>query len=462
MNGRASRRGHGPAKTGRINPDHRGAQLFVVKRLSATLRFWRETLHQDSLSNMRWLALEKVFRLGINFFVLGQVARHLGPESFGHLSFGLYLLAIVQPLASLGLDQFTVADLVREPGRTRALLAHVMRLRLLASLGAAMLFAGVGLWTAESGPEQALILALTAGVLTLPLDSANLWYQAALLGKKQITFQLLGLAVFATLKLSLNAPLFWFGIAFVGEAAFTNLLLWVWLRQHVPVVQGAGVPPHWTREALRVSAPLVVSTLLGALYFRADQFLVDSLLGAAALGVYAAAFRMFEVMLSIGFIFGNSLYPKVVSSRGDAPLYRQRMLGCYQLMLLPPFVFIVFVALFGDVVIGAVFGPQYTAASGALLVLACSGIFHYMSHVRAQWMTLERLNRFHIPNSLIGMAVNFSVGWALIPHYGLIGAALGNTVGVIAKEYLTSWLFPALRPAAVLQTRALLFRREGA
>jgi O-antigen/teichoic acid export membrane protein len=65
------------------------------------------------LDNMGWLTVDKFVRMGVGIVIAIWVARHLGPEMFGALSFALAFVGLVGPLATLGLKQIVVRDLVK-------------------------------------------------------------------------------------------------------------------------------------------------------------------------------------------------------------------------------------------------------------------------------------------------------------------------------------------------------------
>ena len=76
---------------------------------------------QRVVSNTGWLLGDRIFRIAVGLLVGIWVARYLGAEQFGLIAYATAIVTLVTPLASLGLDNIVVRDLVRrqhDPGLT--------------------------------------------------------------------------------------------------------------------------------------------------------------------------------------------------------------------------------------------------------------------------------------------------------------------------------------------------------
>ena len=72
--------------------------------------------------NTSWLFGEKILRMIVALFVGVWVARYLGPEKFGLLSYAQSFVALFAVVASLGLDSLVVRELVKDESRAETLL----------------------------------------------------------------------------------------------------------------------------------------------------------------------------------------------------------------------------------------------------------------------------------------------------------------------------------------------------
>src|SRR6185295_5475356 len=76
--------------------------------------------------------------------------------------------------------------------------------------------------------------------------------------------------------------------------------------------------PHSPLALLREAAPLALSGIFIALYFRIDSVVLRSLQGDRAVGLYAGAYRMFEAFVMLAMTFRSVLFP-VMSRAADGP-----------------------------------------------------------------------------------------------------------------------------------------------
>jgi hypothetical protein len=83
------------------------------------------------VSNTGWLFSDRILRMGVGLLVGVWVARYLGPEQFGLLSFAMALVALVGTIATLGLRGIVVRDIVRDPSHTQETLGTSFILQLI-------------------------------------------------------------------------------------------------------------------------------------------------------------------------------------------------------------------------------------------------------------------------------------------------------------------------------------------
>jgi len=72
--------------------------------------------------NTSWLLVEKLLRIFVGLFVGVWIARYLGPENFGILSYSQSFVAIFSVIATLGLDNIVVRDLLNEKKKINIIL----------------------------------------------------------------------------------------------------------------------------------------------------------------------------------------------------------------------------------------------------------------------------------------------------------------------------------------------------
>lgn len=245
----------------------------------------------------------------VSFVATLIITRTLGPASFGALSFGLTLAVILSVLANLGLDDYVVREIARDPRRAASLLGSAATLKLLALPVGAL---GV-LVLALSDPRHALLY-LCLAVYGL-LNSYLLLICAVLRGHGRMELQtlLLGIQVLliavssvATARLTGNVVFIAAGyvLATLGALAAGSALL----RRRGLRPRLRWDPAAWLALGRRV-APFGV-TLIGFLLF--DRLAIVSIAlcsGQVAVGWFNAVYSLILILSSIPTIVLSTIFP---------------------------------------------------------------------------------------------------------------------------------------------------------
>ncbi len=82
-------------------------------------------------ANISWLMAERILRMIVALFVGVYVARYLGPERFGLLSYTNSFVGLYLALATLGIESIVIRELVKSPESRNELLGSAFGLKIL-------------------------------------------------------------------------------------------------------------------------------------------------------------------------------------------------------------------------------------------------------------------------------------------------------------------------------------------
>ena len=408
--------------------------------------------------NIVWLVGERVGRAAVTATVLGVVARYLHPAGFGRLNFALAVTAIGAALANLGLEGLVVNELVRRPAQTGAVLGTAFRLRLAASLVTAGLVGGLAALVAPG--DAGLIAVVALGLVFQPAEVVDLWFQRHLQSRRTVMARTVGIMAGATLKLWLvarGAALPAFAWAQVADVACIALALG-WAGWRSPDRSGAwSWDPEIARLFWRRGAPLAVSGVMVAFALRLDQLLVRAWLGENDAGIYFAATRLTDMALFVGAAMTLSLFPALAASHARTPEeYQARLQALFDALSALGWLVTIGGTLAGPWIVRLLYGPAYFDAVSVLAVQGWACLFALSAGVRWNFILLSAPTSLNLAAALLHIATLLALAVWLMPLLGLTGAALALLAANFVSGYLTSWLFPPLRPCACAQTRGLL------
>ncbi|MCK0505738.1 flippase [Aromatoleum anaerobium] len=420
---------------------------FWLRCLPAVLRTKIE--HRPNLlkilGNTGWLFFDKVLRMGMGLFVGVWVARYLGPEQFGLFNYATAIVALFTAVATLGLNNIVVRDLVKNPEDASATLGTAFLLQL---IGGWLAFISAVIAVTFMRPDDTTARVIVAifgfAMVFKATDVVRYWFESKVQSKYIVWVENAAFLVFAAIKVALilgAAPLVAFVWIVLAEAALVALLL---LAIYVHLGNKLGAWRYQYARAkslLRDSWPLILSGLAAMLYMRIDQVMLGQMLGNQAVGVYSAAARISEIWYFVPVAIVSSIFPGIVKLKAqNNDLYLSRLQKLYDSLI----AISVFVALAttasSHLIVGLLYGAHYSDAATILSIQIWAGIFVTMGISRGPWIITEGLQKYTYRYIGLAMLVNIVCNSFLIPAFGAVGAAVSS----IAAQATTALLAPAL------------------
>ena len=184
-------------------------------------------------ANTSWLLGERVLRMAFSLFVGIYVARYLGPERFGLLSYALSFVWLFSALASFGLEDILVRELVRRPEQRNNLLGTVFWLKVCGSVVMGTAIAAVLLFKAENQQTYWLIAFIALGFLFQATNVVEFYFQSQVQSKFTVRAQIIQLLITSLFKIYLvwnQAELIWFAFALMLDQAVVAVLFLIMYR----------------------------------------------------------------------------------------------------------------------------------------------------------------------------------------------------------------------------------------
>jgi len=399
----------------------------------------------------------RIGRLLISLVLTACLARHLGTGGFGQLMAAMALVSVLLCASELGFNRITVRELVKDEQTAWRTLGATFYSRLLVG---AVLYLGVLAYVLSTKPQHGpLLLIYGALLLTHPGTEVMAWFESRRNVERVALAQFAGFVVSAiciAVGLWLHAPLWFFAVTY-------NIECWSALAMVVVAYHRAGGrmgPWRWSwgraSALLRESKFELATQLALLLLFRLDTIMVEAMRGEGEAGVYGAAVRVSEVVYFIPVILSTVCLPPLLELRAsDAARYQQRFADYFAMSLLIAIPCAAFLAFVSPLVVGLLFGRDFTASARILMVHAWSFIPYAIGIARTQYLTAEGRLWVNLPSVLMALGVNISLNWLWIPLYGGEGAAWATLVAYSVAWVLSSFTLPGTRDIARLIMRSI-------
>lgn len=411
--------------------------------------------------NFGWMVAERAGRLVLGVLVGLVVARYLGPERLGTLSYVIALVTLLGFFPELGLEQVLRRALLQTPEKTAELVASGGLLRLAAGM---LAYAGV-LAVAQiggifAGDERKLLLILGLILFQPACYLPEVWLQAHLHAKRATLVQLGALAVSSGLRfwlVTVEAPLLAFAWVIIGELTLCTTGYFLTARRLGLRFPLAAARLTIMRRLWAESWPLMFASLAIIVYLRIDEVMLRHLAGAEAVGIYAAAVKLSELWYFVPTALASSVLPALLRAREqDAAHYAERQQQYYDGSAAAAYLLSVPIALLAPWIVHLAYGAAFAGAAPILAVHVWASVFVFLGVARGQWLVNEGLQKFYLTATVAGAVANVLLNLVFIPRWGGLGAAWATVASYALAAWLASYFHPAVRPTAAMQTRALL------
>ena len=399
-------------------------------------------------ANTSWLMAERIIRMTVALFVGVYVARYLGPERFGLLSYANSFVGLFLALATLGLDSIVIRELVKNPESRNELLGTAFGLKIFGTI-IMWFFILVSVPIIENDNQTNIFIAiLSFAILFQVFNVIDFNYQAEVKSKYVVKVQFFQLIFSSSTKLFLifiKAPLLWFvwvycfdtfllaiGLVVIYMIKSGNFLLWRWKWE-------------FARTLMRDSWPLILSGIIVSIYVNIDQVMIKHMIDEQAVGIYAIATRISTAWYFIPIAITSSMFPAILNAKyNNSSIYQQRLQALYDILVWLAILIAIVILCLSESIIDLLVGQEYAPAASVLSIAIIAGIFTNIGLINNKFFEAENRQIDILYRSLLGVSVNIFLNIILIKKYGVYGAAMAT----VAAQFSTSIVYTYLKKDA--------------
>ncbi len=370
---------------------------------------------------------EAVARI-IAFAAVVYIARALGASAYGVIEVAGAIVLYFGRLADAGFDMgLGVREVAARPD-DRELVGTALLARTLISIVLVIGLVAAGLMLVP--PPEGPVLAAYSLTL-LAVGASTRW---VLLGHEQakhvaVARTLGEIIMVVGVILFVRGPDDILGVPFaklVGDGLAAGLLLW-WVVRRLRMVTWR---PNWRllRPLVPRAGTMILGVLCGLMIYNADVIIIRLFRESSHVGHYAAAYALISFLSNMGMAYALSLLP-TLTRLGDRP---EEQMGLYSTahaqvlaISLPIAIGVTFLA---GTAVRIVFGGEYAPSTVSLSILIWSipiGALRNMPFTA--FMTQGREGSI-LSLTAIAAGVNLVLNFALIPTFGIEGAAVATLI----------------------------------
>ena len=413
-------------------------------------------------ANTSWLFGEKILRMIVGLFIGIWIARYLGPEQFGLLSYAGAFVGLFTAIATLGLDSIVIRELVKDENQRDLLLGTAFRLKLIGAF-AVLFFLAVALsLTSTDLQSKALIFIIGSTPIFQSFNVIDMYFQSKVLSKYVVYANLISLSISSVIKIFLiltEAPLIDFAFVILIDSLVLALGFIFFYHHNRLSLSTWKFNKQTAIFLLKSSWPLILSGIVVAVYTKIDQVMIKDILGNDAVGQYAAAVRLSEAWYFIPTVVATSLFPAIINAQQNKELYYIRLQKLYDLMVWMAIAIALPLTFLSTWIVAFLYGDAYQQASEVLVVHIWAGVFVFLGVASGKWFILENLQKLAFYRTFFGMLINVILNLLWIKDFGIIGAAYATLISYGVAGVLFDFFNTKTRAVFYMKLKTLDIRK---
>lgn len=371
--------------------------------------------------------------MGVGLIVGVWVARYLGPEQYGIYSYAIAVAALFGMLGTLGLDSIVVRDLARDPGNKNSILGTAFFLKLFGgAVGTITAIVTIVMLRPHDSLAQWLVGIIAFSMVFQAVDAIDFWFQSQMRSRFTVYAKNAAFVVSSTVKVALilgKASLIAFAWVGLAEAALGAVGLTIVYRLNGDQVRAWRLTWSKAYLLLQDSWPLILSGLAILIYMKIDQIMLGEMIGDQSVGLYTAATKISEVWYFVPSAIVASVSPMIFQSKElSSELYYARLSKLFRIVVMLAVAIAVPMTLLSNTVIHLLYGAAYTEASTVLAIHIWGAVFVFLGVAQGPWILAEGFTKLMLWRTLAGALTNVALNLILIPHYGIVGAAVATLI----------------------------------
>ena len=410
--------------------------------------------------NLYWAVLGKVVTLLGGLFVGILVARYLGPEQYGLMSYVISYVSLFQIFASFGMEGIEVREMSKDGVDVNLILGTVFRIKLILAIITVILVIGTALIFETSSFTIFLIVIYSFSIILNRFSVIRSYFTAIVwneyIVKTEISRTILG-AIIKIILLLCKAPLWTFVVASVFDIVLLSAGYILAYQTKIAPMSLWKYDRNIAKYFFKQSFPLMLSGAAVVIYQRIDQVMIGNMIDKEAVGQFSVAARFVEVLIFVPTIIAQTITPVLVKlwNQSDKNLYKQRVQLFMNVTIWGCLLLALFVFIFSDKLIIYTFGREYIPAIALLQVMVFKTFGIALAATSGQIIVIEELQKYAVIRNILGCFTCIGLNLLMIPIFGVIGAAYVSIIATIVSGCLSHLFIPQYRSLFYMQIKAI-------
>lgn len=385
--------------------------------------------------NISWVASSQVVVNVCAFFWTILIARYLGVNDYGILSFAISFTVLLGMGTDIGMTTFTTRELSQDKSKTKKYINNIIPFKIILSIALFFITALLLYLLGYNGLviEVALLLSLETIFICMIKFIGGI-FQAY----ENQRYDSIGGAFTGIMLVLFTLITSYFDLGLMAVAVSYMLAYFLFLIYMVKKMNAHfGIPKFeydfdfWKTTAIK-SIPFGLSIFFYTVYFSIDVVMIQFLAGDYATGIYNSAYKIVSVFTAFYVIYQYVIFPlmsKLYSENTDMLKLSFIESFKYSLLILLPLSIGVY--FYSPYIINLIYSSEYALASSVMQILIWTVVFLFINGVASSLLNSIGKELSVTKIYLAAAVFNIVLNYILIPIYSYDGAAMTTVLSEI-------------------------------
>ncbi len=414
------------------------------------------------LLNTSWIMAEKIFTMGVSFFIIVLLARYLGPERYGILAYALSMTGLFATAGHMGLGGLVVREIVKKPDDSGKIMGTSLVLKFFGFvIGFITLLSYAFVYEERQGEVFWVLIIVASSLFFRSFDVVDYWFQAHVQAKFTAIARSISLMITACFNAAImlaGGNLLFFAFSAPLQSLMGCCLLMLFFRVTADLsIASWRVDINKVNELLSQGWVIFLGAIFATIYLKVDQIMLKWFVGAEEVGFYAVAASLSESWYFVPTAIVASIFPQLIKLRtSNFEHYQYRLQQIFDLLFLVALAVAIIMTFMATPIINVFFGDQYKASASILVIHIWAALFIFMRAAFSKWILIEDALIFSLITQGFGALANVALNLLLIPKYGGRGAAVATLLSYAMASYFSLMFYRRSRPIFWMMSKAML------
>ncbi len=411
-------------------------------------------------TNFSYLIGEYIFSLISSLIVGIAVARYLGPESYGIISYAISVYAVCAVITTLGIDDIIYKDMVEHANNRGYIEGTILFLKIIISLFTYLVICIYGYFS-FSGEKLQVLLIINSALLFLPFSVFSFVFLSLAEGKYTSIARIISYSASSILKIILiiiNADLIYFAFAvFLDYFLLYITVTFTYIRKGYNNSKFK-IDYTYLKNIIKKAPLLFLNILFFTLFLKYNTIYLSYIYGDFHAGIYNAAIRLTEAFYLVPAVVVTAFFPAVINSKNFGENeYIRRISILFSAFALPFILISLIIALLSPFIINLLYGEKYELSYIVLSVTIFSTPFIYFYNITSKYFIIENKINHIFFRSLLSFILLLIFNSIFTIKHGIFGAGLSFCLSSLISFYIIDIFFKESRQLFLIKTKSIFF-----